>query len=194
MEMAAGASDAKRRILEAALQVVTKDPGATATVDQIAAAAGCAKGLVHYHFRTKEALLAEVAASLWSDRAREWRHALSHRDPGSALEAGWRLLQAEAADGRVRAAAALGLSPLAMAGQSVRHGRADLTRALADGLVELFSHMGCTTTVPPSEIAALLAALIEGMGLQLAGGEPAHQLEPAWSAFWAAALSLTRAA
>jgi hypothetical protein len=81
-----------------------------------------------------------------------------------------------------------------MAGQSVRRGRAELVRALTDGLVELFAHMARAATVPPSEIAALLAALIEGLGLQLASGEPAHQLEAAWSAFWAAALSLTRPA
>jgi AcrR family transcriptional regulator len=187
-------TEARRRILAAALQVVTRDPGATATIDQIASVAGCAKGLVHYHFKTKDGLLAEVATGLWTERASDWRRALSHRDPGAALGAAWTLLQSEASDGRLRAGAGLGLAKSEMAGQSVRRGRAELVRALTDGLVELFAHMARATTVPPSEIGALLAALIEGLGLQLASGEPAQQLEPAWSAFWAAALSLTRPA
>lgn len=193
MKGAAGEAEAaKARILDAALRVITADPGARATVDQIARAAGCAKGLVHYHFKTKEMLLAQVAARIWSERAQAWRAALSRPDPGEALDTAWILLQAESRNGRLAATAALGLGEPKIAGQSVRAGRAELVRSLADGLVKLFEHMACAAAVPPSEIAALLAAMIDGLGLQLASGEEAERLEPAWSGFWAAILSLTR--
>jgi AcrR family transcriptional regulator len=183
---------AKARILDAAQRVLMSDPGTAATVDQIAAAAGCAKGLVHYHFKTKDALLGEVATRLWANRARVWREALSGREAGEALDTAWKLLREESSDGSLAASASLGLSRSIVAGRSVRDGRAGLVRALTDGLVQLFEQMNRSAAVPPSEVAALLAALIDGLGLQLASGEPAEQLEPAWAAFWAAVLSLTR--
>lgn len=190
----ADAEGAKARILEAATRVLMADPGTAATIDQIAAAAGCAKGLVHYHFKTKDALFGEVANRLWADRARAWREALSRREARDALDAAWKLLRAESADGRLAASASLGLTRSIAAGRSVREGRAGLVRALTDGLVHLFEHMERSAAVPPSEIAALLAALIDGLGLQLASGEKPEQLEPAWAAFWAAVLSLTQPA
>jgi hypothetical protein len=54
--------------------------------------------------------------------------------------------------------------------------------------------MGRVATVPPSEIATLVASLIDGLGWRLATGEAPEQVEPAWAAFWAAILSLTRPA
>jgi AcrR family transcriptional regulator len=185
---------AKARILDAALQVLMTDPGTAATIDHIAAAAGCAKGLVHYHFKTKDALLGEVASRLWAKRARAWREVMSRPEASEALDDAWKLLRAESEDGSLAASASLGLSHSIVAGRSVRDGRAELARALTDGLVELLEHMGRSAAVPPSEVAALLAALIDGLGLQLASGEKADQLEPAWAAFWAGMLSLTRPA
>jgi AcrR family transcriptional regulator len=149
---------------------------------------------VHYHFKTKDALLATVAARLWSDRAQDWREALSKREPSEALDTAWSLLIAESADGRLAASASLGLSRSDLAGRAVKEGRAGLQRALTDGVVHLFEHMARTAAVPPTELAALLAALIDGLGLQLASGERPEQLEPAWAAFWAAVMSLTRPA
>jgi TetR/AcrR family transcriptional repressor of bet genes len=188
------AEAAKLRIMDAAIRVLTTEPGSAATIDRIAEAAGCAKGLVHYHFKTKDALLATVAARLWSDRAQGWREALSKREPSEALDTAWSLLIAESADGRLAASASLGLSRSDLAGRAVKEGRAGLQRALTDGVVHLFEHMARTAAVPPTELAALLAALIDGLGLQLASGERPEQLEPAWAAFWAAVMSLTRPA
>lgn len=58
--------------------------------------AGCAKGLVLHHHRSKEQLLTTVAAELSAARWRTWRDALATGDV-SALDALWdRLLQAHA--------------------------------------------------------------------------------------------------
>jgi AcrR family transcriptional regulator len=188
------AAEAKSRILEAAIRVLRTEPGATATIDRVAQEAGCAKGLVHYHYRTKDGLFAEAAIRLWSLRADHWRQALSGPDPRSVIDQAWRLLQSEAADGRLAAAAFLGQPGSSVAGRSVKAGRSTLTHAIADGLVHLFEHMGRVATVPPSEIATLVASLIDGLGWRLATGEAPEQVEPAWAAFWAAILSLTRPA
>jgi hypothetical protein len=81
-----------------------------------------------------------------------------------------------------------------VAGQSVKTGRAQVRQALADGLAELLDRMGRTTTVPAPEIATLVCSMVDGLGLQLASGEPPALVEPAWAGFWAALLSLTRPA
>jgi AcrR family transcriptional regulator len=183
---------ARKRIVDAAVQELTAAAGLAPTMDQVASAAGCAKGLVHYHFRTKDALLAEAAGRIWADRGRTWREALSNPDPSAALAAAWSVLTREARNGRTMSCLALGSLPGAMTVQSARAGRSSFSQALGDGLAELLDHMGRSAAVPPSEIATLLASVADGLGIRIAGGDKPEDLEPAWSAFWAAVLSLTR--
>lgn len=182
---------ARERILDAAISVLTQGTGGPATVERVAREAGCAKGLVHYHFKTKDALLASAGAKLWTERAAAWRQALAGGEPHAALRNSWQLLREEAQNGRLLACTSLGLGTSKLAGQTVRDGRTAFARASADGVVALFERMGRAAAVPPSEIASLLAAVIDGLGLQLATGEKPDDMEPAWSAFWAAVLSLT---
>ena len=49
-----------------------------------------------------------------------------------------------------------------------------------------------TPTIPETEIALLLEAVIDGMGFQLASGCDAQALEGAYAAAWLSILSLTR--
>lgn len=188
----ANADVAKQRILAAAVRVLSADPGGAATVDRVAGEAGCAKGLVHYHFKTKDALFAAAAAQIWAERGKAWRAALTGSDPHTTLQAAWQLLLEESRNGHLLASTSLGLTKSKLAGQSVKDGRRAFVLILGDSLVALFGRMGRAATVPASEIAALLASVIDGLGLQLAGGDGTDDLEPAWSAFWAAVLSLTR--
>lgn len=57
-----GADDARDRILQAARAVVTERGPAGATFEVIAERAGVSRGLVHYHFKRKDALFVAVAA------------------------------------------------------------------------------------------------------------------------------------
>jgi AcrR family transcriptional regulator len=185
---------ARQTILEAAVAVTVERRGGPITTELVATRARCAKGLVHYHFTTKQGLLAEVAARLWTDRAEAWQAALAEDDATRAIEAAWTLLQAEASDGRAPASAWLGMSSDKVVVQSVSNCRASFVDALADALEKLLKRMRLQATVPVIELAALLAATAEGLGLRMAGGTRPQDLEPAWAAFWVGLLALTRTA
>jgi AcrR family transcriptional regulator len=185
---------ARKAILEAAAAVTVERRGGPITTELVATRARCAKGLVHYHFTTKEALLAEVAARLWGERAEQWRAALAVDDATQAIGTAWTLLQAEATDGLAPAAAWLGMLDDKLVVQSVNNGRTSFVAALSDALAGLLMRMRLQATVPVAELAALLAATTEGLGLRMAGGAAPGDLEPAWAAFWVGLLSLTRTA
>ncbi len=185
---------ARKAILEAAVAATVERRGGPITTELVATRARCAKGLVHYHFTNKEGLLAEVAARLWAERAEAWRTALAVDDATQAISAAWTLLQAEAFDGRAPASAWLGMSNNKLVVQSVNNGRTSFADALTVALEKLLKRMRLQATVPVAELAALLAATAEGLGLRMAGGAKSGDLEPAWAAFWVGLLSLTRTA
>jgi TetR/AcrR family acrAB operon transcriptional repressor len=62
--MAAKRGEARQRILDSALQLVRENGAEAMSIEAVAAAAGSAKGLVHYHFKTKQGLLSAVAEKL----------------------------------------------------------------------------------------------------------------------------------
>src|SRR3989304_5753325 len=65
--MAKNPERTRTSILDAADRLLRRGGGGT--VDEVAREARCAKGLVHYHFKTKAALLAAAAARLGGEAA-----------------------------------------------------------------------------------------------------------------------------
>lgn len=108
----------KDAILGAAIEVVALHGLNNWTVEEVANRAHCAKGLVNYHYRSKQELLVQVAQTIRDDRSA--RRLAAVQSPGSqALDRLWREMQGElesgwfpawlsflAADGPLRAAAA----------------------------------------------------------------------------------------
>jgi len=184
--------DARASILGAAVDLLRKGRGTNITTDQVAARAGCAKGLVHYHFKKKDQLLAAAAAHLWQVRTASWTTALGHKGSRDAIGRAWGVLVAESEDGTAAACAVLGMHAEHLVVRSVSTARADFSRQVAAALRGLLAGLGLEPSVPIPELGALLVATVEGLGLQLGSGARAEDLEPAWSAFWAGLLSLTR--
>ena len=58
----------KQSIVAAADALIRRKGAANVTVDQVAKEAGCAKGLVHYHFKTKRGVIEAVAQHLAASR------------------------------------------------------------------------------------------------------------------------------
>lgn len=189
---AGGDPTARATILEAAVALLRERRGAEITTDDVARRAACAKGLVHYHFKRKDQLLAAAAARLWEARTQEWRRALAHSDPKAAISAAWELLASESSSGSAGACATLGTRPEELVVQSVNAGRADFSRALAAALGQLLDRMQLEPGIPLGELGALLAAIVEGIGLQLGSAADRAELDQAWAAFWVGLLSLTR--
>lgn len=192
-DRAADARDqARDEILRATVTELLERRGSDVTVDAVAKRAGCAKGLVHYHFKRKEHLLAAAAQRLWSDRARAWREALGRSEPEASLAAAWKLTSEEVSSGTAAAATAMGMNPGELVVQSVNSGRGEFSRELTGAVSALLERMGLEPTVPPGELGTLLAATVEGIELQLGSGVDRRDLEQAWSAFWVGLLALTR--
>lgn len=187
-----GSQDARQAILDATLALLRERRTGDATTDDIAKRAGCAKGLIHYHFKTKHQLLAAAAKHVWSARAAAWADSMGTGDPKTSIGNSWRLLEKESADGTAAVCAAIGLGTDDLVVQSVNTSRRAFAGALTNATSGLLQRMGLVPTVPPGELGTLLAATVEGISLQLGSGAASEELEQAWAAFWVGLLSLTR--
>ncbi len=178
----------------AATSAALKELGASkVTVDLVAERAGCAKGLIHYHFKTKDALFAATARHIWRERAKAWEQAF-RGTPSEAIGATRDLLLEEAASGTVRACLSISQEPGKMTGQAVSESIAELAAAVERGLSGLLERAGLRATIPTGDIARLVSAVVQGLGFQLVTGADPKALEEPYHAFWAAVLSLTQPA
>lgn len=181
-------------ILSAAASVLQAKGAATTTVEAVSRKAGCAKGLVHYHFKTKDSLVAAAVKQMAAVRIRRWSSALKADSPNRAIRQTWALLLDEASDGTVRAWTSLTSSNSKVVVRSVKDGHDELAHSLSDDVLDLLRSLGLEPTIPATEIGWLAAAVIYGMGQQLTVGEETTELEGAYAASWLGILSLTRPA
>ena len=77
-----GAADTKRRIIDAAEEVVLRDGVARLTLDAAAAEAGLSKGGVLYHFPTRDALVAGMVDKIIEEFDRDIERQPGRRPPG----------------------------------------------------------------------------------------------------------------
>ncbi len=96
------AEQARARIVEASRGLLLETGLDGWTVDGVARRAGCAKGLVHYHFGTKGALLSATAEQLASARWKRIGAGLQLRGP-AAIDALWDSVLAAVRSGETRA-------------------------------------------------------------------------------------------
>ena len=177
-------------ILEAALDLLKERGTPQFTVDAVARKAGCAKGLVHYHFKTKAGLLEAAAWELSERRAGEWESAFLGQSAAEAIRNSWDLLTRESASGVLRAWSALFGAPGVVPDHVVKAGVERFSKTLGRAAHATFDELGLVASVRTSEIGWLLAAVVTGMGLQLVSGADPAELDGAYAAAWLAILSL----
>ena len=193
--MSSNRGKARETILQSAEALVKKHGAAAVTVEAVAKAAGTAKGLIHYHFKTKQGLLSAVADRLCDSRTTEWTKALRPGAPASAAERSWQLLTSESATGVVLAWQTLLSVEADHPDQRAKEHIGKFSRGLGAALARLLRQdMGLVPTIPIGEIGWLMAAVIDGVGLQLLSGAAPDELHGAYAASWLGILSLTRAA
>jgi AcrR family transcriptional regulator len=183
--------EARAAIIRSATKQLLTGPVTRVTLESVATAAGCAKGLIHYHFKTKDNLLSAAAEQIWDERAAAWKVALDGPDPRAVISAAWALITSEGSRGVSSASAALVMESGDVVVQTVNQAKQRFVSQLGEAADALFRRIGLRSSVPTGEIALLMVAVIDGLGLQVASGTPASTLEPAWHAFWAGILSLT---
>jgi AcrR family transcriptional regulator len=166
----------KDAILNAAIDLLVHQGLANWTVEEAARKAGCAKGLVNYHYRSKQELLVQAAESIRSRRAADRLAALE--TPGtSALDRLWSELTREVASGRFAAWLSLlaGGEPYRRAASLKENDTGAFTAALDRAL-------GLEDQLETS--AALIEATLDGLQLRLLQGAPAAVAEEAYQRFW----------
>ena len=186
------ADTAKLRILTAAKAGLRKTGASELTIDMVAEDAGCAKGLIHYHYKTKDQLVAAAADSLLSDYDAKWSAALRSGSPDEAISKTWALVVAEARDGTPHAWASIKSYRHNMTDQTVKAVVDRLSVTLASGIRDLLDRSGFSLTISTDEVGRLAAAAVQGFEFQLAAGVAPESLEGAYAALWVGILALTR--
>jgi AcrR family transcriptional regulator len=147
------------------------------SVEQVAAGAGCAKGLVHYHFGTRAALLTAVVEELARGRMARRCAALAPRGT-VALDALWVVLREDASAGVSRAWLEAGFD-----------GAAEIRRVMAplDGELQQFAAASSAAMELPQLSpgrAATLLLLLDALEAALVRGAPAVEVREAYDRVW----------
>ena len=169
----------KDSITDAAARVLLREGLHRWSVDRVAAEAGCAKGLVHYHHGSKQALLSRVGDAL--GRARQARRLEALSGSGAdALDRLWLALVREVRSGEWAAWASLAAEP-GIPGPGVTPGDIEVLATPIGRVLE--------TSVPLGENARLAAAALDGFQLALHLGAPESATREAYHRLWLALLS-----
>jgi len=166
----------KDAILGAAIEVVALHGLNNWTVEEVANRARCAKGLVNYHYRSKQDLLVQVAETIRDDRAAH-RLAAVQSSGAPALDRLWETLIREMESGWFAAWLSLLAAdgPLRTAASSTP--KSPRTFALALGrALDIGDHL-----VPR---ATLIEATLDGLQLGLLQGAPLAATEEDFHRFW----------
>lgn len=193
-DLARPAGEARARILAAAHQQLRRVGADRLTIDVVAREADCAKGLVHYHYRTKEDLLAAAADALMAASERRWAGALQAPTFEAAIRQTWSVVVAEASEGVPLAWASLRTFQSKVTGQTVSNMFDRRSAGMAKALGELLEKSGLGLRASLAEVGSLLAAAVHGFEAQLASGASAESLEGGYAALWVGVLALTRPA
>ena len=181
----------RESILEAVESVLRKRGAHNTTMDTVATEAGCAKGLVHYHFDTKQKLLVEAVSRIAQTRETAWKEAFATPDPQDAVDRTWALIRKEADSGTLRAWSSLVALGDPKIDHSVSIAAGKLRELMAEGTERLFEATGVESAVPTQEMGWLLAAVVDGVTFHAAAGADLSVLENAYAAAWLGLLSLT---
>src|SRR5256885_3864151 len=154
--MARPASDVRSRILTIVDRQLRRAGAREVTIESVAREAGCAKGLVHYHYRTKSSLYDAVAKHLLSAHEARWKDALQVTNAQAAIDRSWQLIMSEASTGFWRAWISLAASTDHVIGQLVNNGVQSLAQTLASSVARRLRGMGLVPTVTLAELGELL--------------------------------------
>lgn len=177
-------------ILNAALDVLRDRGSSSVTVASVAERAGCAKGLVHYHFKTKQNLWRAAIEHLTRYRIASWSEAFAAPSPSEAVQRTWSLLVGESGDGTTAAWFSM-LDPSSeLSPDLIAEAIDTFGAAIAAASSEMFHRLEVQTRIPHAEIGWMLASVIAGTGFLLTRGADEAKLENAYAAAWLGVLSL----
>ena len=184
------AADTRARIVDAGARCITRDGVADASMAAIALEAGVSKALLHYHYRDRASLLAEIVEHLATRLIGRERAAVDRLDAVSGLDALWGWLEDELRRGELASVGALALvrdGPVREASRTVADHR---RRSAAQTVERLFAQLELTPRVPAAMIAEASVAFTDGLALDVATGS-SRDPRVSFDIFWLGLLGLT---
>lgn len=181
--------NAPERILAAAADCAGQQGAAQVSLQTVAGAAGVSKALIHYHFRDRDALLAQLADWLTVELLEGEDGALAEATAATGLDALWAWLGEALAAGRIRALVDLGQERGENVRAAVRRSREARRVQAALTIERLFGTMALTPRLPAPLVADVTVAFTDGLAVEAAiEPEANHRLR--FDVFWLSVLNL----
>ena len=173
--------DSGNKIIRAAAKIFGRFGYSKASMSKVAKEAGVSKGLLHYHFHSKERLLIEAQRSTFKQLHRRFVERASRGDKGlpsalDALDSMWESIR------ELQAGAPLLVETLSLAAQEgpLREKLLvfykESTELLSDGIQLIFSNELDRLAIPPIRMANIIRILLEGLLFELAKAHSAEEL------------------
>lgn len=168
-----------QRILRAASRVFGRSGYDGASMGEVAREAGVSKGLLHYHFASKEDLLLEAQRATFRELHRRFTERADQGEGGldaalEALDAMWRSVR------ELRGGAPFIVETLALASHEgpvqrrVSTFYSESTQLLEDAIRAVFADELDQLAVTPDRMAVLIRVLLEGLTVELAQARTAE--------------------
>lgn len=181
--------EAPDRILSAAARCLVASGAGSLSMQDVAAAAGVSKGLIHYHYHDKDTLLARVVDWMTLELAEREAESLAGATSHTALDQLWGWLEAELERGYPRALIELAHHP----GEHVQASIQQSARTRRDAAVKtvevLFRALGLRPRLPAPLVADVVVAFVDGLAVQRVRS-PDVPPRLVFDVFWLSVLSL----
>jgi AcrR family transcriptional regulator len=176
--------NSRTRILEAAVRLIARDGLDEARMARIAMAAGVSPSLLHYHFASRDALLAEALEHSY-ETAGDERIAATEAAPNAAVRLQRMIDQCLPNPGKLRDDWILWVELWLHAARrpELRATSAQLYARMHEWFAETIGELGAGD-VP--RLTDRLLALIDGYGVRALAGDPEMPIERARGEIWAA--------
>jgi AcrR family transcriptional regulator len=176
--------NARTRILEAAVRLIARDGLDEARMARIAMAAGVSPSLLHYHFETRDALLAEALEHSY-ETAGDERTAAAQDAPTPAVRLHLMIDQCLPNPGKLRDDWILWVELWLHSARrpELRTTSARLYARMHEWFADTVKELGAPDVARTTD---RLLALIDGFGVRALAGDPEMPLERARAEIWAA--------
>jgi TetR/AcrR family transcriptional repressor of bet genes len=166
------ADQRRQQILEAARRCLARNGYQSTTISEVAAETGVSRGLLHYHFKNKEELLAQVARQTVERSASMIRELFRTCGPDDdlavVLTGAFRRLVANEPDFYVVFFECWAVARQSeMVATEMTSLYAEFRDALREGLDSAVERSAIAPRLGTPELALLLTSLLDGLGLQL---------------------------
>ena len=159
---------ATERILRATARGLVERGAASLSMQEVADSAGVSKGLIHYHYHDKAALLVRVVEWMAESVVAREADALEGADSATAVGALWRWLSDELDRGELRALTELAHDPVPTVRAAVLDASVRRRESAEETMTRLFGLLGQQPRVPAAMLAETFVAFADGLALQSA--------------------------